>query len=44
MADDDEFDHLIENSQSVLKFNVQCKNHPYVEEFKYCSAMFEYGT
>ena len=34
MANDDEFDHIVENSQRVLKFNVQYKNHPYVEEFK----------
>ena len=45
MADDDEFDHIVKNSQRVLKLNAQYENHPYVEEFtKECSAMFVYGT
>ena len=45
MADDDEFDHILENSQRVLKLNAQYENHPYVEEFtKQCSVMFIYGT
>ena len=45
MAGDDEFDHILENSQRVLKLNAQYENHPYVEEFtKGCSVMFIYGT
>ena len=45
MVDDDEFDHIVENSQRVLKLNPQYKNHPYVEEFtKECIVMFIYGT
>ena len=45
MAGDDEFDHILENSQRVLKLNAQYENHPYVEEFtKQCSVMFIYGT
>ena len=32
MADDDEFDHIVKNSQRVLKLNDQYENHPYVEE------------
>ena len=39
------FDHILENSQRVLRLNAQCKNHPYVEEFtKECNVMFIYGT
>ena len=45
MADDDEFDHIVEYSQRVLKLNAQYENHPYVEEFtKGCSVMFIYRT
>ena len=45
MTGDDEFDHILENSQRVLKLNAQYENHPYVEEFtKGCSVMFIYGT
>ena len=45
MADDDEFDHIVKNSQRVLKLNDQYENHPYVEEFtKERSVMFVYGT
>ena len=45
IADDDEFDHIVENLQSVLKLNAQYENDPYVEEFtKECSVMFMYGT
>ena len=44
MTDDDEFDHILENLQRVLKLNPQFENYPYVEEFtKECSAMFLYG-
>ena len=45
MTDDDEFHHIVENSQRVLKLNTQYENHPYVEEFtKESSVMFVYGT
>ena len=45
MADDDEFDHIIENSQRALKLNSQHENRPYVEKFtKGCSVMFVYRT
>ena len=45
VADDDEFDHIVKNSQRVLRLNDQYKNHPYVEEFtKECNVMFVYGT
>ena len=41
MADDDEFDHKVKNSQRVLILNYQYKNHLYAEEFtKECSVMF----
>ena len=43
MADDDEFDYIVKNSQKILKLNDQYKNHPYVEEFtKQCNIMFVY--
>ena len=45
MADDDEFDHKVKNSQRVLILNYQYKNHLYAEDFtKECSVMFVYGT
>ena len=45
MADDDEFDYIVKNSQRVLGLSAQYANHPYVEEFtKECSIMFVYGT
>ena len=45
MADDDEFDHIVTNSQRVLRLNDQYENHPYVEGFtKGCNVMFIYGT
>ena len=45
MADDDEFDRMVENSQRVLKLSAQYENHPYVKEFtKERSVMFLYGT
>ena len=45
MVDDDEFDHIVKNSQRVLKLNDQYENHPYAEEFtKECNVMFIYGT
>ena len=45
MADDNEFDHIVKNSQRVLKLSDQYENHLYVEEFtKEYSVMFVYGT
>ena len=45
MADDDEIDHIVKNSQTVFRLNDQYENHPYVEEFtKECNVMFVYGT
>ena len=45
MADDDEFDHIVKNSEIVLRLNDQYENHRYVEEFtKGCSVMFVYRT
>ena len=45
MADDDEFDHIVTNSQRVLRLNDQYENHPYAEGFtKGCNVMFVYGT
>ena len=45
MVDDDEFDHILENSQRVLRLNTQYGNHPHAEEFtKECNIMFVYGT
>ena len=45
MTDNDEFDHIVGNSQRVLKLNTQYENHLYVEEFsKECSVMFIYET
>ena len=45
MADDDEFDHIVKNSQRVLRLNDQYENHPYAKEFtKGCNVMFVYGT
>ena len=43
MTDDDEFDHIVEDSQRVLKLNAQYENHPYVQEFtKARSVIFVY--
>ena len=37
----DDFDHILENSQRVLRLNAQCENHQYIEEFtKGCNVMF----
>ena len=45
VADDDEFDHIVKNSQRVLRLNDQYENHPNVEEFtKVCNFMLVYGT
>ena len=44
-VDDDEFDHIVKNSQRVPRFNDQYENHSCVEEFiKECNVMFVYGT
>ena len=43
MADDDEFNYIVKNTQRVLNLNAQYENHPYVEEFATeCSVMFVY--
>ena len=43
MYDDDEFDHIVKNSQRVLTLNDQYENHSRVEEFtkkvKLCLSM-----
>ena len=45
MADDNELDYIVKNSQRVLRLSAQYENHPYVEEFtKQCNVMFIYGT
>ena len=42
---DDEFDHIVKNSQRVLGLSVQYENHQYVEEFtRQCNVIFIYGT
>ena len=30
MADDDEFDYIVKNTQRVIGLSVQYENHPYV--------------
>ena len=45
MVGDNEFDHIVKNSQRVLKLNDQYENHLHVEEFtKEYIVMFVYGT
>ena len=45
MANDDEFDHIVKNSQRMHRLNDQYENHPNVEEFtKGCNVMFVYET
>ena len=45
MADDDEFDHIVENSQRVFKLNAQYENHSHTEEFtQQRDVMFVYGA
>ena len=45
MVDDDEFEHIVKNSQRVLRLNKQQENHPYLEEFtKKCNVTFVYET
>ena len=42
---DDDFDHIVKNSQRVLELNNQYQNHSYVKEFKKeCNIMFVYRT
>ena len=44
-VDDDEFHHIVKNSQRVLRLNDQYENHPYAQDFtKGCNVMFVYGT
>ena len=41
IVDDDEFDHIVTNSQRVLRLNDQYENHPYAQEFtKRCNVMY----
>ena len=41
---DDEFDHIVKNSQRVLGLTAQCENNPYAEQFtKQCNVAFVYG-
>ena len=45
MADDDELDHVVKNSNRVLRLNPQYENHLYVEKStKECNVMFVYET
>ena len=45
MATDDEYDHIVENLQSVLKLNARYEDNPYVKQcMKECSIIFIYGT
>ena len=45
MADDDELDHVVKNSNRILRLNPQYENHPYVEKStKECNVMFVYET
>ena len=42
---DDDFDHIVKNSQRVLELNNQYQNHSYVKEFKKeCNIKFVYRT
>ena len=45
MADDNEFDYIVKNSERILGLSVQYANHRFVEEFtKQCNVMFIYGA
>ena len=45
MADDNELDYIIKNSQRVLGLSAQYENNQHVKEFaKQCNVMFIYGT
>ena len=44
MADDDESEYIVKNSQRVLRLNDQYENHLYVEEFtKLCNLYLYIG-
>ena len=44
MADDDEFEYIVKNSQRVLRLNDQYENHLYVGEFtKLCNLYLYIG-
>ena len=43
IADYDEFDYIVKNSQRVVRLNAKYESHPYVEEFtKQCNVIFAY--
>ena len=45
MADDNELDYIVKNSQRVFGLSAQYENNQYVAEFtKQCNVMFVYGT
>ena len=45
IADDNEFDHIVKNSQGMLRLNDQYENHRYVEELtKECNVILVYNT
>ena len=45
MADGDDFEYIVKNSQRVLRLNNQYEYHPYSQEFtKECNVMFVYRT
>lgn len=45
MANNDDFDHIVDNLQRVLKLSAQYEDHPYVEVFtKEYSIMFVFVT
>ena len=45
IADDNEFDHIVKNSQRMLRLNDQYENHRYVEELtKECNVILVYNT
>ena len=45
IADDNKFDHIVKNSQRMLRLNDQYENHRYVEEFtKECKVILVYNA
>ena len=45
MADGDDFEYIVKNSQRVLRLNNKYEYHPYSQEFtKECNVMFVYRT
>ena len=45
IAGDNEFDHIVKNSQRMLRLNDQYENHRYVEELtKECNVILVYNT